>query len=166
MFRWCLNRWWVEIYEKQNSGRSRNKSGRSKRCRLFTTWASNTHQLFMLQRESQPSIKSTPPTCSVPKNISIVITRTSLPCLYPIPPPLLPLPPTHRPHSDNLRLVNTNRCLPHRLPSTKTFRPLVTPSTRTQSDCGFTHGAMATKSRRDRRENPQLNSVYTAEGTN
>lgn len=117
-----------------------------KRCHLLTT--SNTSpsaEKLNPPPPPQSTPRSTPPTCSSPKNISIVTTRSPLPFHYPVPPPPLPLPPTRRPHSANFRLVSTNRCLPHRLPSTNTFRPLVTPSTRTQSRRGFTHGAMATK---------------------
>lgn len=116
------------------------ESGMSRRCHLLTNLAPSNHRSFIHQSTPQSTSGSTHPTCSPPKNISIVITRSPLPFLYTTPPPPFPLPPTHHTHSANLRLVSTNRCLPQRLPSTKTFRPLVTPSTRIQSDPGFSHG--------------------------
>lgn len=125
--------------KKNKRGELQDEGGsESEMSHLLTTSAPNHHR--------QSTLRSTPPTCSPPKNISIVIT----PCHPSLPP--LPLPPTHHPNSANHRLANTNRCLPHRLPSTNTFRPLVTPSMRTQSGRGFTHGAMATQTPRDRRE--------------
>lgn len=71
------------------------KSGMSKRCHLLTTSAP---VILHPQRKTTPQStpRSSPPTCSPPKNISIVITRRPLPFLHPIPPPLhfLFLPPT------------------------------------------------------------------------
>lgn len=56
-------------------------------------------------------------------------------------------PPTHI-HS--LSLASTDRCLAHRLPSTQTLHPLVTPSTCSQSGHGFARGVTQTRRGRAR----------------
>lgn len=97
------------IYQGRRIAEGIKQALKVKRAREATY--STTHVSFT----APPIILRLPTT---PQSTSQKYLHCHNPQHIAIPPPPLPLTPTHNPRSANLRLVSTNRCLPLRVPST------------------------------------------------